>query len=729
MNTSYPPHSPQPHHAPNPTADDFAPYALGQRTWHKPDRLAWYQKALALPAYHWILGTLLLVLCVHIVHIPWWLTCFGLISLVMQLPFTKSRLAKGSTRLKSYYYGCQLMGFVGGLAGIWLSFGQILGVDVSISFLVLCLFCKAWELFSRRDAYIVLNLGLFVLAAAFLWSQALALTSMVLLALIATLLGFIALSDNHNTTGAGRLRALGFLMLPALPLLVVLFLFFPRLPPLWTLNIPSNQATTGVSDSMSPGDFANLSQSTELAFRVEFEQTPPQRGQMYWRGMVFRDFDGITWRAGTMDNQKVWRSDTQLPAWADVFKGEPANRYRLILEPTYQNWLFALDYSRPQARRGIGMNDEFNLRSLRPISERFTYQLDYYPHAIIGQQLSPDDITANTTLPNTGNTQARQLAQQLYAKSNQDTKLYINAIYRYIQDNQFSYTLSPPMLQDNRIDEFLFNTRQGFCEHYASSFVFLMRAVGIPARVVAGYQGGEFGRDGKSWEVRQMDAHAWAEVWIDQQGWVRVDPTSFVAPDRIDNGMNNFSQMVGSSMFGDGMAAQFGYQQFRLLQQLRRYSDQVDYYWNRRVVGYDSDGQKNTLMSWFNIQNLTQQLMTMTAVLVLIAAMIGFVFWYRRRMIYHAFDLPIIKLSHTLGKKDIALRRQNHEGVLSYLQRLKTSKLTHTDNAKLDERIDKLSHLYRQYRFGQLSDDEGSPTYKKQAAQFAKQIKQLTRFF
>lgn len=703
--------------------DDFVVYAVGRQRWQKPDGIRWFGRLFALPSYHWVLLAVLMVLCVHISYLPWWLTGFGLISIIAQLPTIKSRFTAQPKKLKSWYQGTQILGFLLGLLGIWLSFGQILGVDVSISFLALCLFGKLWEMFKRRDAYVVLNLALFVLAASFLWSQSLLMAMAVFVALLATILGFIALADSHNREGSGRLRALGMIILPALPLLVVLFLFFPRLPPLWTINMAGSQATTGVSDSMSPGDFANLSQSTELAFRVEFSGVPPARNQLYWRGMVFSDFDGITWRVHKPDHQRYWRSLEPMPDWANIFTGTKTGEYRVILEPTYQNWLFALDYSRPSPTRGVGMTDEFTLRSFRPIAGQFLYQLSYYPDSRVGQHLEVSEYAINTALPK-GNLQSRQLADELYARAGGDTRRYVNEIYRYIQNNQFSYTLSPPLLGGERIDEFLFTTRQGFCEHYASSFVFLMRAVGVPARVVAGYQGGQLGRDGQSWEVRQMDAHAWAEIWIADEGWVRVDPTGFVAPDRILSGMNDFTQMVGSSMFGDGVAAQLGYQQFRLIQSLRRYSDQMGYYWNQRVVGYDGDGQKNTLMRWFNIQSLTQQVMTMAMMFVLIAAVIGFVFWYRRRVVHHVFDAPVVRLSQTLGKKDKKLVRLPHEGVLTYLQRLQTS-----GNTELITKIDELMHTYRQYRFGQLSQTQGSASYHKQAKQFAKKIKQLGSYF
>src|SRR5690606_11789098 len=167
-----------------------------------------------------------------------------------------------------------------------------------------------------------------------------------------------------------------------------------------------------------------------------------------------------------------------------------------------------------------------------------------------------------------------------------DPVRYMQALERWINQTDFRYTLSPPRLNNNRIDEFLFETKAGFCEHYSSSFTFMMRAAGIPARVVAGYQGGELSRGGNVWEVRQKDAHAWTEVWLDGQGWVRVDPTAFVAPERVEQGMDALTQAQGATMFGDGASAQISYQQYQMLQSLRRLSDQASYYWQKDVVGY-----------------------------------------------------------------------------------------------------------------------------------------------
>jgi hypothetical protein len=268
-----------------------------------------------------------------------------------------------------------------------------------------------------------------------------------------------------------------------------------------------------------------------------------------------------------------------------------------------------------------------------------------------------------------------------------------------MRSQQFRYTLSPPTLGSNRIDDFLFATRAGFCEHYASSFTYLMRAAGVPARVVAGYQGGQLGRDGKSWEVRQMDAHAWSEIWVQGRGWVRVDPTGFIAPNRVEQGMDTVTQTAGAKMFGEGVAGQISYQQFQMLQQARRLFDQASYYWQRDVVGYDQDRQRSSLFKWLNIQSVYQQVMVMFVTLVSVLALFGLWLWWRRRRVWDKHDWIMVQLSNRLAKKDKTLARQDSEGVLAWLARLEPNV---TDKAALQA----LAALYRQIRYQQPRDNK-----------------------
>ena len=706
----------------------FEQLALGQNI-NVPTPLVgnhkWYRKLLALPAYYWVLIAQIIVILPHAAHLPLWLIGFAVVSIFAQLPRLKAKFKK-LTHLKRVYQGMQMLGFLLGLAGLWLTYNTAFGLDMGVAFLVLCLISKLWELYKRRDAYVVLNLSLFVLASLFLMDQGMVTTLEVVVGAVIVLLAFIALNDDGNTRGDGRLRTLGVLGIGALPLLVVLFLFFPRLPPLWSVQLSGQQATTGVSDSMSPGDFANLSQSTELAFRVEFADKRPPQQQLYWRGLVFSDFDGVTWRPSPQ--QRQWQPTQQIPFWIenalatvpDEVKIAPTS-YQVILEPTQQNWLFGLDYPFAQ-QQDINITSNFTLLKDQPVTQQLRYDVLQFAPMRIDPILSDESRRLNLTLPNKGNPQARALAQQLFAQSNSDPLRYIQALERWINQTEFRYTLSPPRLNTNRIDEFLFDTKAGFCEHYSSSFTFMMRAAGVPARVVAGYQGGELSRGGNVWEVRQKDAHAWTEVWLDGQGWVRVDPTAFVAPERVEQGMDALTQAQGAAMFGDGASAQVSYQQYQMLQTLRRLSDQASYYWQKDVVGYDQDKQADSLLKWFNISSIMQQITWLAASAISVMAILVFAIWQRRRKRWHLADLPLAQLSKRIGKADKSLTRNDSEGQLAWLERLamavddneassqnsakitKTNKLTANGQPEnVQAKIIQIQQAYRQLRYGRLS--------------------------
>ena len=717
------------HHAANETEinpANFAQLALGQNI-SVPDGVnnnhKWTRKLFALPAYYWVLIAQIIVILPHAAHLPLWLIGFAVVSIIAQLPRIKAKFKK-LTHLKRVYQSMQMLGFLLGLVGLWLTYNTAFGLDMGVAFLVLCLISKLWELYKRRDAYVVLNLSLFVLASLFLMDQGIVTTVEVTIGAVIVLLAFIALNDDGNTRGDGRLRTLGVLGIGALPLLVVLFLFFPRLPPLWSVQLSGQQATTGVSDSMSPGDFANLGQSTELAFRVEFADKRPPQQQLYWRGLVFSNFDGVTWRPSPQ--QREWQPAPQMPNWIanalatvpDEVKIAP-NRYQIILEPTQQNWLFGLDYPFAQ-QQDISITSNFTLRKDQPVTQQLRYDVLQFAPMRIDPVLSDESRRLNLALPSSGNPQARLLAQQLFAQSDSDPVRYIQAIERWINQTEFRYTLSPPRLNTNRIDEFLFDTKAGFCEHYSSSFTFMLRAAGIPARVVAGYQGGEPSRNGNVWEVRQMDAHAWTEVWLESQGWVRVDPTAFVAPERVEQGMDALTQARGATMFGDGAGAQISYQQYQMLQTLRRLSDQASYYWQKDVVGYDQDKQADSLLKWFNIRSIMQQITWLAVSAISVMAILVFVIWQRRRKRWHPADLPLAQFSKRIAKADKSLARDDSEGQLAWLARLASvidddsgqnsskhnnaSKLTASGDSKtVQVKIEQIQQHYRKLRYGRLS--------------------------
>lgn len=697
----------------------------------------WYKKLLALPAYYWVLITQVIVILPHAAHLPLWLIGFALITVIAQLPVVKAKF-KRSVQRKRLYQSMQMLGFLLGLLGLWLTYNSAFGLDMGVAFLVLCLVSKLWELYKRRDAYVVLNLSLFVLAALFLMDQGLLTTLEVIVGVLAILLAFIALNDDSNSIGDGRVRTLGVLAIGALPLLVVLFLFFPRLPPLWSVQLSGQSAVTGVSDSMSPGDFANLGQSTELAFRVEFANARPAQSDLYWRGLVFSDFDGITWRRNPLKQQQQWQWEInrQSPQWLidalataeDKDKLAP-NTYQVILEPTQQRWLFGLDYPFAQQQE-ISITPDFTLLKDQPVTQQLRYKVLQYAPMRIDPSLNDADRAINLALPAQGNPKARALAQQLFRDSGSDPQRYMTAIERWINQTAFRYTLAPPKLNQDRIDGFLFDTKAGFCEHYSSSFTFMLRAAGIPARVVTGYQGGALSNGGNVWEVRQMDAHAWTEVWLEGQGWVRVDPTAFVAPERVEQGMNALTGAQGAAMFGQGAGAQISYQQYQMLQTLRRLSDQASYYWQKDIVGYDQDKQAGSLLKWFNVSSLKQQVLWLAGTAILVMSLFILMIWQRRRQRWHPVDLVLITLSKRIARQDQTLARHDSEGQLAWLERLASASRTANNSferqQELEQAIDSIKQTYRQLRYGRLSAvDKTDAKYKRTFKQFKQQVNEL----
>lgn len=606
----------------------------------------------------------LLVIVPYASHLPLWLVLLGVATVFSQWSVIKPRLHLHG-RFELFV---QIILFVSGLAGIFLTYHSLLGVEAGVSFLLLCLIAKLLEVKARRDVYIVLALSLFVVSASFLFSQDLQTTLLALVGVLGVLYAMIAQNDD----GQGRLRSLLLLTGQAVPLMVILFLFFPRFPPLWSVNLSAGQGQTGMSEVMSPGDIANLSQSTELAFRAFFvDGQRPAKPELYWRGLVLNQFDGRAWTPQTKQEVRypiAW-TGRALPAWVEqslLLPQQEVFEYRVNMEPTQREWLFALNVSYADPKSELGLTRQYTLQTQEPIRLQQSINFVHYRQAVLDTVL-PDDLRQSSLqLPAQSNPQTREFAQALLRQVGGDPDQYMQAILAWIRQQNFVYTLQPPRLAGQRIDQFLFETRRGFCEHYSSAFTFLMRAAGIPARVVVGYQGGQLGRDGESWEVRQMDAHAWSEVWFPQRGWVRIDPTAAVAPERIEQGMGQMTN--DATLFGDGAAAQLRYQQFKMLGQAREWMDYAGYLWQRDVVGFDQDKQANQLLKWFGLRSMTSQLLVMFGAFSAGVALIALLLWWRRRHVWHVVDQPLIRLSKRLQRQ--GLQRLPQEGVLWWLQRV-----------------------------------------------------------
>jgi len=459
--------------------------------------------------------------------------------------------------------------------------GFIEGRQFGVALLVIMSGLKLLELKSRRDLFMAVFLGFFLLVTLFLFSQ----NALLTLYVLALTLAYTALLVLANRAGPElslkqALRTALLLALGGIPVMVLLFALFPRLEgPLWSFTLGGGQGITGMSDTISMGSISSLSQSEETAFRVRFDGSPPPPQDRYWRGLVLWHTDGRRWT-------RVRSAEAKQPATPP----EGAAVYEVTMEPSDQPWLFPLDLVRG-AQGGLSLSRAFELSAQRPIERRFTYRAWSTPPPL-RRPLTRQEQRLGLQLPPRVSRRVRDLAQRWRQAAGSDAQVVEMAL-RHFNTQPFVYTLQPPLLDHDPVDGFLFGTRKGFCEHYATSFVLLMRLAGIPARVVIGYQGGEMNPVGGHLVVRQSDAHAWAEVWLSGKGWSRVDPTAAVAPERVEQGITPMPAETGApavfrvSLPDDGLV--------RFVRNLQWYRDNLQLMWHYWVVGYDQSRQQNLL--------------------------------------------------------------------------------------------------------------------------------------
>ncbi len=454
-----------------------------------------------------------LLLNVH--HLAWWAAPLALLTAVW-----RARASWHTHRLPKRWQRVVLVVVL--TVAVIASFRGLNGIAAGATLLTAMSAAKLIETRQARDWYIVIGTALFLLVAACLDQQALwrlplyaAECWLLATALRALGSGRAQLPLRRLLADSGRALAL------ALPFALLLFLFFPRLPGAFWAVPAEEAAITGLSDEMSPGSISRLMESDEPALRVRFDGPLPPPTQRYWRGPVLHDFDGSTWR------RRMGRIAREGPA---RFSGTGYS-YQVTLEPNNHNVLIALELPQSPDVPFSMLTPDFQLFSMRPLDRQRNYQLTSYPDYRTAPELSDYARRIDLALPPQRNPRARQFAQQL--RDGRDDAAFIAAVLDNFRSNGFEYTLTPQPLSRDGIDDFLFTTREGFCGHYASAFVTLMRAGGIPARVVTGYLGGEWNSIGSYLTIRQSDAHAWAEVWLAGRGWTRVDPTAVVAPERL----------------------------------------------------------------------------------------------------------------------------------------------------------------------------------------------------
>jgi transglutaminase-like putative cysteine protease len=545
-----------------------------------------------------------------------------------------------------------LVGLAGGVA-VYVQFGTLVSRDAGLALFVLMTTFRLLEVRAPQAAANSLFLTFFLLAVAFLYDQSLIATAYGLSVVAAQLAVLHALQRPGNPGWLWHSMVVsGRSLLLALPLAAALFVLFPRLAePLW--RMPGQTAgSTGVSDEMTPGDISSLVLSDNPAFRVRFDDFEPRPQQMYWRALVLSSFDGLTWKRGPVDEQVVLEG-----------RGTPVG-YQMILEPTRETWLYALDI--PWTVRGQRLLGE----TLEPVTRgrqnhRITYRAESWLEAVFQPDLSEALRQRYTRLPATGNGRSLRWARELRAGVQNDAA-FVQQLLRIIHEENFHYTLKPPLLRQDTVDDFWFNQRKGFCEHYASAFVFMARAAGIPARVVVGYLGGERNPFTGEWLVRQSDAHAWTEVWLPDRGWQRIDPTAAIHPLRIDPSVRN-TLSRRASLFADDNVDVAG---MDFLQRLAFMWDAANSRWQDWVAGFDQERQRQ-LLSWMGLADGAWWRWLLAGVAVLVAT--AMLWWWlmvppraRPEPLVRLY-LDALRLARTRG-----WNKRTSEGPMAFLQRIES---------------------------------------------------------
>lgn len=540
----------------------------------------------------WLLAAQLVVMVPFTTSLPPWLIVVVIFSAGWRLRVLAGKANQPTTLIKG---GLLLVG----IGAVFLSGLRLPSLEAMSALLLLGFAFKAVEAVKRRDALVVIFTGYFLVALNFLYTQSIIAGmygTFSLIVLTGALVGVQQTIEEFTPSQQVRFNfwIAGQILLQCLPLMVMIFVLAPRFQPFWTLPMPAEQNTRGISDKMAPGDIEKLSQSDDLAFRVTFKGERPAQSQLYWQGVVLNHFDGHEWRQFSTEQeteQLKWavQQDYKYNPYNLKIQG-PAYEYEAVYEQSGQPWLFTLNPA-TEVQGEVLRAADYRVMAKQPLQSAMLIRAISHPESIRDLELAPNLQALALQLPAQGDARSRALAKRLYAEAGND-KTYVQTILNRYREQKFFYTLHPPLLGDkDTIDGFLFDSQRGFCSHYAGSFVFLMRAVSIPARVVIGYQGGEWNEQGKYLAVHQFDAHAWAEVWLPNQGWLRVDPTSMVAPERTEKGLEAALKKEGSFL----EQSVFSSRKFAWLNSIRKQLDSMQYGWQRWVLSYDGETQTQFL--------------------------------------------------------------------------------------------------------------------------------------
>ncbi|HTP95705.1 MAG TPA: DUF3488 and transglutaminase-like domain-containing protein [Burkholderiales bacterium] len=637
----------------------------------------------------WLLLSFALVALPHSEHLPVWETLLASAVVYWRWYLSRHGLALPRKLLL-------LAVAAGAMIGVYASYGGIFGRDAGVALLVAMLSFKLLEMSTLRDAMVIVLLCYFGVLTNFLYSQTIPTAALMLAAVLVTTTTTIGLQ--HTSPGnrdRDNLLLAGTILAQAVPLMLLFFLLFPRVPgPLWGVPQDAYAGISGLSDSMTPGALSRLGLSDAVAFRVAFESPIPKPSAMYWRGPVLWYFDGTTWHAGLS-------FDTNPPSF--VPESAPV-KYTVTIEPHNRRWLFALDLPAKLPPNSRATAD-FQLLAATPVRNRMRYEMA----SNLVYRASPEGLSAferrrALQLPERVNWRSRALADSM-RKAARDDKEMLRNVLSMFRTQDFYYTLTPPLLGPDSVDDFLFNTKRGFCEHFASSFVFLMRAAGIPARVVTGYQGGELNPVGNYVVVRQADAHAWAEVWIEGEGWIRVDPTAAVSPLRVEAG-------IAAAVAANEPLPLLVRADYQWLRELQFTWDSMSNSWNQWVLGYTPERQVE-LLAKIGFDLATPQNLVATLFVATGAILLGFGLVMLRRLGVRPNDPVMLAYRRFCRKLErTGAPRRPSEGPVDYAARLERLR------PELATPVRAITELYVGLRYGDVSDRDRVRELQRRVAEF-----------
>lgn len=643
----------------------------------------------------WLLCAAILTLLPLTPYLPPWLSGVSALALLWRAVIWWRRTALPSRWL------LVLLVF-GGVVGIVLQFQTMFGRDPGVAMLVMLFSLKLLELRTLRDGFAAALLSYFLILTQFFYAQSIANAGLAVAGVALTGAALVIL--NHQAQSAqSALRLSGLMLLQSLPFMLVLFVLFPRVQgPLWGLPLDAYGASTGLSDSMTPGSISQLGLSDAIAFRAKFSgayegKAPPQTS-LYWRGPVLTQFDGRTWRVGRLFVR------SQLP----YENRGGAVAYSVTLEPHNKPWLFALELPGTIPAEASIAHD-YQLMAKTPVRSRIRYDMRSYLETTPGEDESGSVLREALLLPERSNPRARALAQSWRSELGGNDQAIVRRMLEYYRSLIFVYTLSPPILGEDSLDEFLFETKRGFCEHFAAGFVFMMRAAGIPARVVTGYQGGEVNPIDGTLIVRQSDAHAWAEIWLKERGWVRVDPTAAIAPSRIE------SNLAVALPAGD-VRPLLTRPEFVWLLHVRYRWDALANIWNQWVLGYNPKRQRDLLASW-GMRSPDWQQMTVVLSVLCGTLLLVYSLWaiLQRQPVAPAL-LAWNKLSKMLARRGLA--REPWEGPHDYAKRIANS-LSLSEKPYAEE-VATIADIYAHMRYAQHSPQQAAGMLRELESRIAK---------